>query len=293
MTLDQTDHPPSSSELRLLIVEDSVDDADLLLLELKREGFSVTQETRVETGEGMKRALEEKEWDLIIADHKMPSFSAFQALDILKEHRVDIPFIILSGAIGENTAVEAMRAGAHDYILKGNLARLVPAINRELREADQRNRRRRAEQAGIRFNERLGILHDIDRAILAAHSTGEIATSALERLGPLLGSSQSLLLLTDRMVATRAAVHAEMAWDSGKSKIVERDLQLDISTLFAELHQGKAFWSGDSAERMEEVVQQLPRIDTEAYVPDHTNCSRNQTSRIARKRRRHSTNIFG
>lgn len=266
MTQDRPDPSLNTADLRLLIVEDSLDDADLLLLELRREGFSIVQNARVETPEGMRRELEEGEWDLIISDHKMPSFSAFQALEILKEQRVDIPFIIVSGAIGENRAVEAMRAGAHDYILKGNLARLVPAINRELREADQRRRRRRAEQAGIRFNERLGILHDIDRAILAAHSTEEIATSALERLGPLLGSSQSLLLLTDRMVATRATVLAEMEWTSEEPISLFRDLQLDISSIFADLHQGRAFWSGDSAESMEEVLRQLPRTVINAEV---------------------------
>ena len=134
------------NELRALIVEDSEDDTLLLGRELKRGGYDLFYE-RVETPEAMSNSLQDKEWDIVISDYVMPHISGLDALRVLKETDLDLPFIIVSGAIGEDIAVEAMRAGAHDYVLKGNLARLIPAIERELREAVERRERRRAERA--------------------------------------------------------------------------------------------------------------------------------------------------
>jgi two-component system, NarL family, sensor histidine kinase UhpB len=132
--------------LRVLLVEDSQDDALLLMRELRRGGYDPRYE-RVDTAPDMERALEERIWDLVIADHSMPAFSSAAALELLRRRGfVDVPFIIVSGQIGEDAAVEAMRAGAHDYIMKDNLARLNTAIDRELREAESRRERRRAEQ---------------------------------------------------------------------------------------------------------------------------------------------------
>src|SRR4051812_48854414 len=105
--------------LRTLIVEDSEDDAQLLILQLRRAGYE-PMATRVETAEEMARLLDEQKWDLVIADYSLPRFNAVQALAVVREKGLDIPFIILSGTIGEVTAVEAMRAGAHDYIMKGS-----------------------------------------------------------------------------------------------------------------------------------------------------------------------------
>jgi two-component system, NarL family, sensor histidine kinase UhpB len=133
--------------LRVLLVEDSEDDALLLMRELRRGGYDPSYE-RVDTAAGMERALEERIWDLVIADHSMPAFSSVAALELLKRKGfVDVPFIIVSGQIGEDAAVEAMKAGAHDYIMKDNLARLNTAIEREVREAESRRERRRAEEA--------------------------------------------------------------------------------------------------------------------------------------------------
>jgi two-component system response regulator len=95
----------------------------------------------------MFTCLNQKEWDIVIADYSMPHFSGIAALKLLKEQKPDLPFIIVSGVIGEETAVEAMRAGAHDYLMKGNLTRLIPAIEREIREAKVRADRRKAEEA--------------------------------------------------------------------------------------------------------------------------------------------------
>ena len=132
--------------LRVLVVEDSVNDAALTLRELERGGYDVYHE-RVETPEGMNTALEKADWDVVIADHAMPRFSAPAALEILQERDLDLPFIIVSGKIGEDAAVAAMRAGAHDYVGKDNLARLCPAVEREIREAVVRREHRRAEAA--------------------------------------------------------------------------------------------------------------------------------------------------
>lgn len=132
--------------LRALIVEDSEDDAILMLQELRRGGYAPDFE-RVDTAEAMSAALDKNTWDIVISDYVMPHFSGLAALNLLKEKGLDLPFIIVSGKIGEDIAVEAMKAGAHDYIMKGNTARLIPAVKRELREAEERRARRQAEEA--------------------------------------------------------------------------------------------------------------------------------------------------
>jgi protein-histidine pros-kinase len=132
--------------LRLLIVEDSVDDALLAVRELKRAGYEVIFE-RVETASEMLAALEQNTWDLVIADYSLPKFSGIGALELLKSTGLDIPFVIISGSIGEDVAVDVMKSGAHDYIMKGNVKRLVPSIERELRDAEVRRKQRQAEEA--------------------------------------------------------------------------------------------------------------------------------------------------
>src|SRR5882724_7951000 len=120
--------------LKLLLVEDSDDDAQLLVRELKRGGYLVDYQ-RVESAEDMRRSLQEHSWHLVISDFSMPHFDALGALETLKASGRDLPFIIVSGTIGEDVAVSAMKAGAHDYLLKGNLKKLIPVIQRELRDA--------------------------------------------------------------------------------------------------------------------------------------------------------------
>jgi PAS domain S-box-containing protein len=132
--------------LDVLLVEDSEDDALLLVSELRRGGYDPHYE-RVDTAGDMETALDGQDWDLVIADHSMPAFSSSAALELLRRKGfVDVPFIIVSGYIGEDVAVEIMKAGAQDYIMKDNLARLNTAIERELREAEVRRERRRAEE---------------------------------------------------------------------------------------------------------------------------------------------------
>ncbi|HNQ87521.1 MAG TPA: SpoIIE family protein phosphatase [Verrucomicrobiota bacterium] len=130
--------------LRALIIEDSEFDAALLVRLLQVGQYRVTWR-RVETGADMRQALAEQGWDIIFSDHQMPEFSAPDALQILQETALDLPFIIVSGGIGEATAVALMKAGAHDFLIKGQLGRLIPAVERELREAANRAARREAE----------------------------------------------------------------------------------------------------------------------------------------------------
>jgi PAS domain S-box-containing protein len=130
--------------LRVLIVEDSADDAELILREIQKGGYTVVSE-RVETKEAMEAALQHNHWDVVLSDYSMPRFSAMAALATLKESGQDIPFLVVSGTIGEETAVAALKAGAHDFLVKDKLARLIPAIERELREAEIRRSHRAAE----------------------------------------------------------------------------------------------------------------------------------------------------
>lgn len=132
--------------LRLLIVEDCEDDADLLLRELRRSGYAPTFH-RVEDADAMACALKEGAWDLVISDYSMPRFSGLDALKALQKSGLDIPFILISGTVGEETAVEALKAGAGDFLVKGHLARLAPAIERELREAESRRQKALAQRA--------------------------------------------------------------------------------------------------------------------------------------------------
>lgn len=132
--------------LGLLFVEDVEDDMQLVLRELKRGGLK-PDFMRVESAESLQQALANGDWDVVITDHNLPGFSSSAAVEIVREHNPDLPVIIVSGSIGEDIAVEAMRMGAKDYIMKGNLRRLVPAIRREIEDAANRQARHRAEAA--------------------------------------------------------------------------------------------------------------------------------------------------
>ena len=135
-----------NTPLRVLIVEDSESDAGLIVRRLQQGGYDPVHQ-RVETAGEMRTALAQPDWDIILADYKMPQFSASAALEILKASGRDLPFIVVSGTIGEEKAVAMMKAGAHDYVMKHNLARLVPAVQRELKEAERRREHRQAEEA--------------------------------------------------------------------------------------------------------------------------------------------------
>jgi PAS domain S-box-containing protein len=160
--------------LRVLIVEDVDDDAVLIVRLLHKAGFDVSFE-RVETAASMRSAVARQEWDLVIADFTLPRFGAPAALHLMQELGIDLPFIIVSGSVGEELAVAAMKAGAHDYILKDNLTRLVPAVERELREAHIRRERREALAQVEESEQRLG-------AILSQVAVGIVQTALDGRL---------------------------------------------------------------------------------------------------------------
>ncbi|TAK03144.1 MAG: EAL domain-containing protein [Candidatus Manganitrophaceae bacterium] len=140
--------------LRVLIIEDSDEDAVLLVEALRRGGYDPTYE-RVDTAEALNAALVDRSWDISFGDYSMPYFNGVTALRLLRAKGLDIPFIFVSGTIGEDTAVEAMRNGANDYVLKGNLKRLLPAVDRELREAALRRERKKSSEALMESEERL------------------------------------------------------------------------------------------------------------------------------------------
>ncbi|MBA2443323.1 MAG: PAS domain S-box protein [Rubrobacter sp.] len=142
-----------SVPLRILMVEDSEDEAVLLLRQLRRGGYAPVSR-RVDTAEAMESAFDEEEWDIVTADHYMPFFSATEALALLHRRGLDLPFIVVSGRIGEDVAVEMMKAGAHDYIMKDHLALLGPAVERAVREAAVRRERRRDREELRRSEER-------------------------------------------------------------------------------------------------------------------------------------------
>jgi two-component system phosphate regulon sensor histidine kinase PhoR len=178
-----------AKQIRLLVVEDSEDDALLMLRELVRGGFDPLHE-RVETAEALQAALAGQSWDVIVADYRMPGFSALAALEIVKESGFDLPFIIVSGKIGEDLAVAAMKAGADNYIMKSNLPRLVPAIERELRDAEERRGRRAAEEALKNQFRQISTIFDSLNALVyvADMESGELLF--MNRYGALLSGEE-------------------------------------------------------------------------------------------------------
>ncbi len=142
-----------STVLRALVIEDSEDDALILERVLKQGGFDFYYR-RIASAKEFRHALLHETWDLILSDYILPGFGALEALELLKESNVNLPFIIVSGKIEEETAVYAMKAGAHDFVTKGNLARLVPVVCRELAEAEMQLRHRYAELARMESEEK-------------------------------------------------------------------------------------------------------------------------------------------
>jgi two-component system, cell cycle sensor histidine kinase and response regulator CckA len=177
--------------LRVLSIEDSEDDALLILRDLQRGGFDPLFK-RVETPEALEAELDRETWDIVIADYVMPRFNGLEALKLMQGKGLDLPFIIVSGKASEEMLIKAMKAGVHDYILKGNLSRLVPAVKRELHEAAVRKDRKKAEEGLRKSEEKYRILvENANDAILIIQE--EVIRFANAKTVEVLGYSQEEL----------------------------------------------------------------------------------------------------
>lgn len=240
-----------ATPLRVLVVDDSENDAMLIVRELKRGGYAPSHE-RVDTPEAMTSALERQEFDVVLSDHGMPRFDVHGALRVVKERGLDLPFIIVSGNIGEMVVAAAMRAGAHDYVLKRELQRLVPAIERAIREAAERKERRRAEAALRESEERFalamegsrdGLWHWSFEAGSAYYSPRFMEILACDDgvLGPSIESFLSLVHEEDRGLV-RSALHDHL--ERGAPYDVEFRRLTDSGELRWLCSRGQARWDG-------------------------------------------------
>src|SRR5579872_6300406 len=205
--------------LKVLISEDREDDALLIVDELSQSGYQVAWK-RVETPAEMRAALSLQSWDLIIADHDLPQFTALGALAISKEFGRDIPFLIVSGAMREIDAVAGMRAGVHDYLLKNNLTRLGPVVDRELREAEVRSQRRFAERA---LRRQAQVLEQVNDAVIQTDLCGLILkwNKGAERIfgyaeSEAVGQPVSMLYFAEDAEAARLL---DMVRESGRHEV--------------------------------------------------------------------------
>ncbi|MEB3209942.1 MAG: GAF domain-containing protein [Leptolyngbyaceae bacterium] len=175
--------------ITVLIVEDSEDDAQLTLLALRRGGLKPTWE-RVETADALQAALDQRSWDVVISDYRLPQFDAPQALAIVQQHQMDCPFIVVSGTMGEESAVAMMKAGAHDYLMKDNLTRLPEAVRREIREAQIRSERRITDERLRLTAEREQLVHVVTERIRRSLDLDEILMTTVNEVRQVLHSDR-------------------------------------------------------------------------------------------------------
>jgi two-component system cell cycle sensor histidine kinase/response regulator CckA len=236
---NQTDSPEpgvANKALRALIADDSENDVVLLLRTLRKAGYEPVYE-RVSTAPAMKAALQRQAWDVVISDYEMPNFGGFEALQVLKESGHDLPFILVSAVVSEETAVAAMKAGAHDYIMKRKLARLGPAIERELREAQTRVARKAAEEALRQSEEQLrqaqkieavgrlaaGVAHDFNNILTAIMGHSELLLRKLGADDPRRKNAEQI----EKSAYMAAALTRQLLTFSRKQVIEPRVLKLN------------------------------------------------------------------
>ena len=236
-------HPKRVSRnkaLRVLIADDSENDVVLLLRALRKAGYEPVYE-RVSAAPAMQTALQRQAWDIVISDYEMPGFGGFEALQVLKESGHDLPFILVSAVVSEETAVAAMKAGAHDYMMKRKLARLVPAIERELREAQTRMARKTAEAALRQSEEQLrqaqkleavgrlaaGVAHDFNNILTAITGHSELLLRQLDADDPRRKNAEQI----EKSSYMAAALTRQLLTFSRKQVIEPRVLNLNTVVL--------------------------------------------------------------
>ncbi len=265
-------NPSAAKPLRAIIVEDASDDLALLLLALRRAGFA-PDHAHVQSAAELDAALGAGPWDIVLSDYTLPDFSGLLALAQVSAFDADLPFIIISGNIGEDVAVAAMKAGAHDYLIKGNLTRLGAAVERELREAGMRRARRRDELALRHARLRLQALanrmlemQETERRHIARELHDEIGQSLtaiklnLEALAQRIGDGAARGLADEI-----AGVAGEVLDQVRRLSLDLRPPQLDDLGLRAALHWLVKRHARDGDPRVELVApEDLPRLDAEA-----------------------------
>src|SRR5215831_5148079 len=224
-----------SLPIRVLIIEDSPDDAELIVLELKRGGYDPDY-LRVDRAETMLEALQHGEWDLILSDYSLPHFTVGEALKLIEHNGSDLPFVIVSATIGEEAAVEAMKAGAHDYVLKHRLSRLVPAVKRELRESAIRRERRHLEEQ-LRHAQKLeslgilagGVAHDFNNLLTGILGNASLAMDSVSPHSEVRAMLQGIIKSAERA----ADLTRQLLAYAGKGKFVID--KIDVSALVRDI----------------------------------------------------------
>lgn len=215
------------SDIQVLMVEDSEDDATLVERELRRGGLAPSV-FRVDTEQDLLGALARPGWDVVLSDYRLPAFTGLQALRVVRELDPDLPFIIVSGAVGEETAVDAMRTGAHDYVMKGNLARLSQVVRREIADAESRRERKRVERALVESEERLRMVVQATRDAIYDRDRATNRSWFNEACANLLGPFGAGEDLHERWIErlhpedrSEVLAHFASAWHSGGSQGIE------------------------------------------------------------------------
>ncbi|MEO8877642.1 MAG: response regulator [Polyangiaceae bacterium] len=217
--------------IRLLLVEDDESDAKLVMYALRKGGFAITEHRRVSSRDAMRAALDEQEWDAIVSDYSLPGFGARDALALVKERGLDLPFIIVSGALGEEDAVAAMRAGAHDYLMKDRLARLAPTLDRELQDVLTRREREAAEEEAGEAQRQREIAEAANQAksVFLANASHELRTP----LNAIIGFSEILTSDTREPLTARQREYLEHVLMSGRHLLMLINDILDLSKVEA------------------------------------------------------------
>jgi PAS domain S-box-containing protein len=231
--------------IRLLLVEDSDDDALLVLRELKR-AFDVDHQ-RVQTAPDLEKALD-AQWDIVLCDYTMPHLDAPTALQIVRRHSMDLPFIVVSGTVGEDVAVEVMRAGANDYLLKDHLTRLGPAVSREIRDSRVRAETRRADRARRQAEASFRLIIESSPDLIVVHREGRIIYAnpkTLERLGfsgaEIIGEPLTKIVSTNDVRTPRAA---QMTESGRPAPTDQRWLRSDGAAVSVEVVQEEVVFEG-------------------------------------------------